>query len=149
MEYFTPPELIPTSSNKKIFLAGTIEMGNSDDWQSEAIKHFRNEPVQIFNPRRQNWNPDWKQSFESSEFFQQVTWEMDAMDKANIIVMNFLPNSKSPISLLELGLYANSKKILVCCPDEFWRSGNVQIVCNKYNIPLFKTLNELLTKIKL
>jgi hypothetical protein len=57
--------------------------------------------------------------------------------------MNFLPNSQSPITLLELGLKADSGKLMVICPDEFWRSGNVQIVCNKFNIPLFKSIEEI------
>ena len=52
--------------------------------------------------------------------------------------------SKSPITLMELGLFAKSKKLFVVCPDEFYRSGNVQIVCNKYNIPLYKSIEELM-----
>jgi hypothetical protein len=59
-----------------------------------------------------------------------------------MIVMYFSPETKSPISLLELGLYASSGKIHVICPDGFWRRGNVEIVCNKYNIPLYETLND-------
>ena len=66
------------------------------------------------------------------------------MEKADYIIMNFLPGSKSPITLLELGLFAESGKLFVICPDEFYRSGNVQIVCNKYNIPLYKSIEELM-----
>lgn len=36
---------------------------------------------------------------------------------------------------------------MVCCPDEFWRSGNIQVVCEKFSIPLFKTMDELLLNI--
>lgn len=53
------------------------------------------------------------------------------------------PNTKSPISLLELGLHANSKKLWVVCPDGFWRKGNVEVVCSLYDIPLFNSLDEL------
>lgn len=66
---------------------------------------------------------------------------MDALDAADIIFMYFSPNTKSPISLLELGLYANTKKMLVCCPDGFWRKGNVEVVCERFDIPLFNNLN--------
>lgn len=49
--------------------------------------------------------------------------------------MYFDPSTKSPISLLELGiLTANPNKLLVCCPEGFWRKGNVDVVCRKYNI---------------
>lgn len=142
---FKPPEQIDFSKRKfKIFLAGTIDMGSSVDWQSQFIKSLdKSYNIDFYNPRRVEWNAGWKQSFESPEFFQQVTWELDAMNKADLIIMNLLGDSKSPISLLELGLHANSKKILVCCPNEFYRSGNVQIVCNAYNIPLFNTMTKL------
>jgi hypothetical protein len=57
--------------------------------------------------------------------------------------MNFLPDTKSPISLLELGLYASSGKMLVCCPEGFWRKGNVDIVCEKYNVRVFDNIKDL------
>ena len=28
--------------------------------------------------------------------------------------------------------------------DEFYRSGNIQIICNKFNIPLYKSIDELM-----
>ena len=157
MKVFTAPEQIPISNNIKIFLGGTIEMGDSFNWQNQFIDNIKKgmqglrypSNIHILNPRRVNWDSSWEQSFQAPEFFQQVSWEMDAMDKADIIVMNFLPESQSPISLLELGMYANSGKLRVCCPDEFYRSGNVQMVCNKFNIPLYKSMSELLSNLKL
>jgi hypothetical protein len=59
------------------------------------------------------------------------------LDDSDIIVMYFDPNTKSPISLLELGLHANEQKLIVCCPDGYWRQGNVRVVCERYNIPFF------------
>ena len=53
------------------------------------------------------------------------------------------PQTKSPISLLELGLFAHSKKLLVVCPDGFWRKGNVEVVCSQYDIPLFDSIEDL------
>ena len=46
--------------------------------------------------------------------------------------------------MLELGLYANSGKLLVCCPKGFWRKGNIDVVCEKYNIPIYESLDQLL-----
>jgi hypothetical protein len=57
--------------------------------------------------------------------------------------MYFDPSTKSPISLLELGLFARSGKIKVICPDGFWRKGNVEVVCNYYNIPFYNNLKDL------
>jgi hypothetical protein len=134
----------PQQNNKKIFLAGTIEMGNSEDWQSKVTKYFHGRPFTILNPRREEWDSSWEQSITNPQFYQQVNWELNALDKADYIIMNLLPESKSPISLLELGLYANSGKLLVCCPDGFWRKGNVEIVCEKFNIPMYENIEILL-----
>ena len=61
-------------------------------------------------------------------------WELDKLKKASIIPMYFQPGTKSPITLLELGLFADSGKLIVCCPDGFWRKGNVDIICREFNI---------------
>lgn len=144
MRIFTPPNQIEQRKNISVFLAGTIDMGNSEDWQTEFTRYFK-EFTQLFfyNPRRESWDNSWEQKFENPQFYQQVNWELDALERADYIVLNLLPDSKSPITLLELGLFAKSGKLLVCCPDEFYRSGNIQIVCDKYRIPLYKNLTEL------
>jgi hypothetical protein len=125
---------------KSVFLAGSIEMGQAENWQTGLASLFLKLGYNVFNPRRDDWDSSWTQKSEHPQFNQQVNWELNALDKADLIVMYFDPNTKSPISLLELGLYATSGKIHVICPEDFWRKGNVDIVCNKYNIPLFESL---------
>lgn len=127
-------------TNNSIFLAGTIDNGDSFDWQSEVIKSLNGFDITILNPRRKDWDSSWKQTIDDPQFNEQVNWELDALDKADFILMYFAPESKSPISLLELGLYANSNKLIVCCPDGFYRKGNVEIVCKRYGISLFNSL---------
>ena len=123
----------------KIFLAGTIDMGNSKNWQKTFIDKLKltieknainTTDFVIFNPRRLEWPND------EGELEQQANWELDRLEESDIIFMNILKDSKSPISLLELGLYAKSKKLVVKCPPEFYRYGNVKIVCDRYNIKL-------------
>lgn len=142
-----PPQQItkePKPHFKKVFLAGTIEMGKSEDWQTKVTECLINSAYVILNPRRDEWDASWEQKITNPQFYQQVNWELNALDKADYIIMNLLPESKSPISLLELGLYANSGKLLVCCPDGFWRKGNVEIVCEKFNIPMYENMQKLL-----
>ncbi len=141
---FTAPEQISRSGYKSIFLGGTIDNNVSVDWQKSIIDKLSNTSVDIYNPRRKNWDSTWKQEIENKEFNGQVTWELDALTMSDFILINFLPDSKSPISLLELGLFSTSKKIFVCCPKEFYRSGNVHIVCKRYNIPLFENIDSLI-----
>ncbi len=132
-----------------IFLAGTIENGNSIDWQSKLIdkvNEFGNytKDVSIINPRRKEWDNTIDQSINCPELFQQMSWEKEGLERADYIIFNFLNSSVSPITLLELGLWASSGKCIVVCPVEFWRAGNVEFICNQYKIPLYRTMEELI-----
>jgi len=132
--------------DKAVFLAGSIEMGKAEDWQKQVENYFASaEEYSVFNPRRDEWDSSWEQKIENAQFSQQVNWELNGLDKADYIIMFLSPETKAPISLLELGLYANSGKLLVCCPDGYWRKGNVEIVCERYDIPVYEDLKTLLT----
>jgi Nucleoside 2-deoxyribosyltransferase like len=142
---FKPPQNIALRdrNKKSIFLAGTIDLGFSENWQEQLGEWFLSKNYNVFNPRRNDWDSSWIQTYENPQFSQQVKWELNALDKADWIVMYLMSQSKSPISLLELGLHANSKKLLVVCPDGFYRKGNVEVVCEMYDIPLFNTIDDL------
>ena len=141
----TAPQNIPTSINMPvIFLAGSIEMDKAENWQQRLFQSLHGINSLLLNPRRERWDSSWSQSIENSHFRAQVEWELDGLDRADIIVVYFDPNTKSPITLLEVGLHASSGKMLVCCPDGFWRKGNIEIVCDRYNIPLLNTFDALI-----
>lgn len=134
---------------KTIFLAGSIEMGKAENWQDKVVGLLKDEEdVIIFNPRRDDWDSGWIQNIDNKQFRQQVEWELMAMEHADIILMYFDPKTKSPISLLELGLFAHTGKLIVCCPEGFWKKGNVDIVCKKFGIKKIKKLEELLKVLK-
>jgi hypothetical protein len=150
------PEEIPDIHKDKtrIFLAGSIEMGVADGWQEsvaarleEAIEKLTERSIAddqflLLNPRRDDWGINWQPVREDPHFNQQVRWELSSLAQAEWILMYFDPATKSPISLLELGLHANSGKLVVVCPDGFWRKGNVDIVCEVYPITRCETLAE-------
>ena len=131
-----------------IFLAGSIEQGTAENWQDKIVRLLKDEDVIIFNPRRDDWDSSWIQSIESPQFREQVEWELKAMEHADKILMYFDPTTKSPITLLELGLFANSGKLIVVCPKGFWRKGNVDIVCLRYEVEQTKTLEEAIRILK-
>jgi hypothetical protein len=144
-----PPYLFKNNdSSFFIFLAGSIEMGKAEDWQTFIERELQEEKGCILNPRRNNWDSSWKQEKANLQFHEQVSWELNGLEQANLIVFYFAPNTQSPISLLELGLFARSKKVIVCCPEGFWRKGNVDIVCERFNIEQVNDLNELVKAIK-
>lgn len=136
----------PVTGSRKhsasVFLAGTIEMGKAVDWQKQIEQELEHLDVDIFNPRRDDWDASWEQSIHNPQFKEQVTWELDRLDEASIIFMYFVPGMMSPISLLEFGLHSNSQKMIVVCPDGFWRKGNVEVVCDRLGIRFFHTLDE-------
>ena len=127
-----------------VFLAGSIEMGSAENWQDRLCKELKGNYL-VLNPRRDDWDNSWEQSITNSQFREQVKWELEAMEQADIITMYFDPNTKSPITLLELGLWAgkNPKKLIVCCPNGYWRKGNVDILCAKYGVRQVNTIEEI------
>lgn len=143
MREIKAPHPIPESTDLKIFLAGSIEMGTAIDWQKHVVEALEEEPVLLLNPRRDEWDASWKQSKDDPQFREQVEWELAALSQSDYIILYLDPHSKSPISLLEMGLFAQSGKLLVVCPEGFWRKGNVDIVCEKYGFPQFASLEEL------
>jgi hypothetical protein len=137
--------LLPTESlYGSVFLAGSIEMGKATNWQAQVEQALVDVDAVVFNPRRDDWDSTWEQSINNPNFKGQVDWELDALEAANFIAMYLEPGTMSPISLLELGLFANSSKLIVCCPQGFWRKGNVDILCARHNIRQVDTLEELI-----
>lgn len=151
MEVIKPEPKNAYYNNKhfKIFLAGSIEMGKAEDWQAMIPELFEDrQNLVFFNPRRDDWDSSWEQRESNPQFNEQVNWEMDKLDESDIIFMYFSPETKSPISLLELGLHAESDKMIVCCPDNFWRKGNVDIVCSRFNIPVYNTMEAAIGRLR-
>lgn len=147
---FTPPEKCDDKSCNilggkkcpvKLFLAGTIDNGNSDNWQDDLIKAISNielmRDVNVYNPRRE----EWPSADNYREIDRQIEWELFHLEKADLIIINILASSKSPISLMELGLFAKEGRLIVFCPKTFYRYDNVRVVCKRYGIPLFTTNN--------
>lgn len=135
-------------SLKSVFLAGSIEMNKATNWQQKCEVELE-KLYHIFNPRRENWDSSWKQIITNPNFKEQVEWELNALEKADWIILFFEGSTKPPISLLEFGLFAKGNKLLVVCQDQFWRKGNVDIVCEKYKIPQFKDLDGVIKYLKL
>ena len=155
MRTILPPAIL-APSNVSVFLAGTIDMGHSFDWQQKFIDQANKEEtlddVVVFNPRIKSWDHTWTQRIENKHFSEQVNWELDAMENADVILLFLEANSKSPISMMELGLFADSGKLIVCCEEGFWRKGNIDIVCKRKGIDQYNTFDELseavITKLK-
>ena len=136
-----PHEIEPSNLSgwTTVFLAGTIDNGNSEDWQQTVAGKLagRDRRYLLYNPRQEEWHPE-----REGEMEYQIHWELEHMEKADYILMVFLDGSQSPITLLELGLHARSGKLLVVCTPGFYRYDNVRITCDRYGVPVFGSINE-------
>lgn len=145
----TSPQQWPADHDRpRIFLGGSIDMGRAADWQADLTQALGDLDVVILNPRRPDWNPDWKPVAEEPEFRRQVEWELAALESADIIVMYLAPGSQSPISLLETGLHARGGKLILLCPEGFWRKGNVDITAARYGIEQVATMDALAAAVR-
>jgi hypothetical protein len=143
-----PPEKFIKDDKLTVFLAGTIEMGMSEDWQSFITDFFKDEKNVVFlNPRRLDWDSSWEQKITNPHFKAQVVWELEGLEMADLIIMYLDPKTKSPISMLELGLFLK-KPMIVCCPDGFWRKGNIDVICEKYKVEQAETLIDLVAAVQ-
>lgn len=146
MEYHSFPK-----DRYELFLAGSIEMGRAEDWQSVVMvalqEYIASGKIRIFNPRRVDWNPEWSQDGENPELKKQIQWELVALERSDIILFYLQPGTLSPISLLEFGLHARSDKSLVICPPWFWRRANVVTTAEIYGVPMVSDLQEGIRKI--
>lgn len=142
------PNKSPDTDATSVFLAGSIEMGKAEPWQERIVRELEDTDIVFYNPRRDDWDSSWEQTKENEQFNQQVTWELVHLEKADIIALYFDPATQSPITLLELGLFARTNKMVVCCPEGFWRKGNVDIVCDMYKVNQVATIEELIETIK-
>jgi len=82
-----------------------------------------------------------------------VDWELDQLWRSDITFFYFEPDTKSPITLMELGFMAGRGcgevfPVIVVCPEGFWRRGNVEIMCERSNFLFVNTLEEGLHVLK-
>lgn len=155
---YPPHHNLPEYPNHVVvFLGGSIEMGKAEDWQQRLTEDIAqiSEDILVCNPRRLDWDASWEQRASNTHFAEQVNWELDHLQRANVVVFYFQPDTLSPITLMELGhTLADNKMgqarvdnpdqtIVVCCPDGFWRKGNVEIICQRYGVEVLNTFDEL------
>lgn len=146
MEIQAPRRIVNNGDKPLLFLAGSIG-GGAEQWQKKAIELIEKEAPNrfvILNPRRDDWDSTWEQTFENPHFSQQVNWELHGIEKAEFVLLYFDPKTQSPITLIELGKLSecSNSKTLVVCPEGFWKKGNVDIVCDRAGIPQFDTLED-------
>jgi hypothetical protein len=126
------PSLEPFKYGHTVFLAGSA----LKQWRPELIKLMESFPITILDPARPDWDSTWIPSIDFPPFREQVQWELEMQERADMIVVYLAAGTDAPISMFELGLSARSGKVVVVCEDGYSRKGNVDIVCDRYGIEM-------------
>ncbi|KAI0015202.1 hypothetical protein F4780DRAFT_765175 [Xylariomycetidae sp. FL0641] len=138
-----PPSKEAAVGVKSVFLAGTTNKVEDDDWRERLSAQLAHLPVTIFNPFCSRWDSSWNEDISCEPYREQVEWELEKQEQADVVVVYFHPKSQAPISLLELGLCVHTGKAIVVCPQGYWKRGNVQIVCRRHGIMLLESVEGL------
>ncbi|KAK0710067.1 hypothetical protein B0T26DRAFT_743278 [Lasiosphaeria miniovina] len=137
------PSRPAVTGKKSVFLAGTTSRTGGPEWRdvlADALAHL---PVTIFNPLRHDWDSTWREDIDFAPFREQVEWELDMQERADVVVVYYGPATDAPISLLELGLCARSAKAIVACHKDYRKRGNVYIVSQRLGIEFLDAEDDL------
>jgi len=132
-----------------LFLAGGID--RAPNWQQEAITFLNQNTsdfdLAVFNPRRSI--PFSKKDYEDRQ--EQVIWEFKHLRDANIILFWFPENAPCTTSLLELGYWLNSSKVVIGINPGHYKEKSIKTQINllnksknEKNIQVLSTLNHTL-----
>lgn len=140
---YAPSDELPRHQ-ATIFLAGTTTNVDAADWRETVSSSLSTLPVTIYNPCRPDWDSTWREEADFAPFRQQVDWELTKQEEARVVVVYFHPATQAPVSLLELGISLRAPhKVVVVCPEGYWKRGNVQIVCERYGVRMVENLEGL------
>jgi hypothetical protein len=134
------PSRKPIEATPAIFLAGSV---TTPDWRAALIASLSHSPITILDPLRPDWDSSWAEDESFSPFREQVQWELDMQERADLVIIYFGPLTEAPISLLELGLCARSGKALVVCDPAYRKKGNVDITCRRFGVEIVDGLDGL------
>lgn len=148
IEIQVPNKMEAKEGYTSVFLAGSIEMGKAEEWQKKIINDLGDESIIFLNPRRDDWDSSWVQSKTNENFKEQVLWELTHLEAADYIILHLDPNTISPISLIEFGLYARKGNLYVYCPEEYWKKGNIDITSEFYDVTQVNSFEELIEIMK-
>lgn len=151
MIHLQPPN--KTSIHRfKVFLAGSIEMDRAERWQDKILSKLEDYDIVVANPRRDDWDVNITQEKDDPRFSEQVNWELDNIQSAQIVFFYFQPGTTSPISLLELGevlgAHRRGQQVIVCCPPGYFRKGNVDIICDRASVQVFGDFDTAVVKLE-
>lgn len=134
-----------------LFLSGYISPPTeppTPSWQSSLGASLRHLPLTVFDPARPDWDDSWVNSATFPPLNQQINWELEGLENADIVVVNFGPGTTdAPISLLEFGLVVGMGRdpgagrrgaVVVWCEEGYRKGANVRVLCERYGVKVWE-----------
>ncbi|OQE38952.1 hypothetical protein PENCOP_c007G01045 [Penicillium coprophilum] len=113
------------------------------DWRKLLTTALTDVLVRIYNPYHTDWDSSWR-GVGFAPYREQVEWELEKQEKADIVIIYFHLATQVPISFLEFGLCVRVPgKAIVVCPEGCRRRGNAQIMCKKHGVEMVDNDDEL------
>jgi hypothetical protein len=101
MVYVEAPDRKYPQHLSSLFIAGSIT--DAPNWQKDLVKKLDNLDIVIFNPRRKGFDVR-----DPANSVEQINWEYDMLETADMISFWFCKETLSPITLFELGKVSQS-----------------------------------------
>ncbi|EHK26888.1 uncharacterized protein TRIVIDRAFT_33632 [Trichoderma virens Gv29-8] len=136
------------ASRPSIFLAGNASPTGEADWRQTLTEALSSLPITIYNPYRNDWDATWREDGSDKRWSEQVGWELEMLDKADLVVVFFHGGSLAPISMLELGMCIRSRKVIVCAMPDYPKRGNVEAVCRRHEVKFVSSEQDLKDAVK-
>lgn len=117
----TPPSLFISASGPSVFLAGSINNGQAEDWQNSVVSVAQSlwleTDLTIYNPRRDQWSEDHEN--------EQMAWTLPLLKTVDYIIMHLTSDGGSPISTLELGMFISDPRLYLSVHDSYTRKETI------------------------
>ena len=75
-------------------------------------------------------------TLDNPEFVNVMQWRLQMQDLSDIVFVNIMKNSVSPIPVLEFGSLVTSGKLIVRISEANQVYSHIRMYCEKYGVPL-------------
>jgi hypothetical protein len=136
-------ELWKAYQDKSLFLGGGIT--GCPDWQAQMLDLLKDLDIWVYNPRRKDFNVK-----DSSASAVQVQWEHLCLGESAAKLFWFPCETLCPITLYELGYWANSPNLFVGCHPDYARKWDVEFQLSLVNssVKVVDTLEALSMQVR-
>jgi len=146
---FRSPDVPPADlPGRFVFIAGSIEMGRAELWQPRVAERFISSGINVFDPRRDDWDADLDQDpTPGTVFNQQVTWELENIQRADAVFFRLCGGETMAIvSMLEMGIcFGSGKPIVIQADRDYMRYGNIAVTARRFGVPVFNDEDEAIS----